>query len=210
LVLIALAFSPGRMDEKKNRALAPNTPNMKNKFFLSVVSMAFLFACSNDKKGDSDEKQNMISQIDSLQKKMFNPKNMELDKDLAFKGITAYQKFVKKFPEDSINSAEYLFRMSELSRAVGDNRKAIEYLGQITKNYPSFKKTPECIFLQGYYYQEFFGDTTSAKIFYNELISKYPAHPFANDAKALMKMFGKSDQDIIKGFEKKEQEGKKK
>jgi hypothetical protein len=31
-----------------------------------------------------------------------------------------------------------------------------------------------------------------------------------DDAKALMKMFGKSEADIIKGFEKKEQEEKKK
>lgn len=208
MVLIAPTFRSGRMDEKNNWALAQtNTPNMKNKFFLSVFCMMVFFSCSNDKK--PDEKQALISQIDSLQKNMFNPKSMELEKNLAFKGITAYQDFVKKFPEDSVHSAEYLFRLSDLLRAVGDNRKAIEVLGQITKNYPSFKKTPECIFLQGYYYQEFFGDTVRAKEFYLQLISKYPTHAFAYDAKALMKMFGKSEQEIIKGFEKKEQEQKK-
>jgi Tfp pilus assembly protein PilF len=126
-------------------------------------------SCSSNKQ--SDEKQAMISHIDSLQKKMFNPQSMELDKNLASKGITAYQDFVKKFPEASIHSAEYLFRLSDLSRAMGDNSKAIEYLGQITKNYPSSKKIPECIFLQGYYYQEFFGDTVRAKEFYMQLIT---------------------------------------
>ncbi|MBI4946313.1 MAG: tetratricopeptide repeat protein [Bacteroidetes bacterium] len=183
---------------------------MKNKIFLSVLSITVLFACSNGNKDSSGEKQNMISQIDSLQKNMFNAKSMELDKNLAFKGIAAYQDFVKKFPEDSIHSAEYLFRMSDLLRAMGNYGKAIENLGQITKNYPSFKKLPECIFLQGYYSQEFFGDTIRAKEFYLQLISKYPTHAFAYDAKELMKMFGKSEQDIIKEFEKKEQEGKKK
>jgi len=185
---------------------------MKKTFLYFAVIVSVLASCKspNGKTETSADKDKLIASIDSFQKKMFNPTSMQLNKDLAFKALNTYQDFVKKFPDDSIHSAEYLFRMSDLSRAVGDHRKAIEYLGQITKTYPSFKKIPECIFLQGYYYQEYFNDTTSAKIFYNQIISKYPSHPFANDAKELMKMFGKSDQDIIKGFESKEQEGKKK
>jgi outer membrane protein assembly factor BamD (BamD/ComL family) len=181
---------------------------MKKKFVYFVMSVSVLISCSSPNGGN--DKAKLIASIDSIQKNMFNAKTMQLDKNLAFKGINAYKDFVKKFPDDSIHSAEYLFRLSDLSRGVGDNRNAILYLGQITKTYPTFKKIPECIFLQGYYYQEFFADTTSAKIFYNQIIEKYPSHPFANDAKELMKMFGKSEADIIKGFEKKEQEGKKK
>ena len=135
-----------------------------------------------------------------MNEKMFNKNSMELDKSLAFKGIAAYQDFVKKYPDDTL-SAEYLFRMSDLQRSVGDNGKAIESLTQICKNYNSYKKIPECLFLQGYYYQEFFADTVTAKGFYKELISKYPTHAFADDAKALMSMFGKSEEDIIKSFE---------
>lgn len=172
-----------------------------------LLSIVYCFSsCSSGTNDEtSDEKQLMISQIDSINKKMFDKKNMELDKDLAFEGITAYQDFVKKYPEDSL-SAEYLFRLSDLQQAVGDNRKAIECLAEICKNYTSYKKIPECLFLQGYYYQEFFGDTIRAKEFYTQLISKYPTHAFADDAKALMNMFGKSEQDIIKSFEKKQKE----
>lgn len=138
---------------------------------------------------------------------MFGQKNMELDKEIAVKEIGLYQDFVKKFPEDTL-SAEYLFRSSDLSRAMGDNLKAIEYLSQLSEKYPKYKKIPECLFLQGYYYQEFFGDTLQAKSFYTKLISTYPNHPFADDAKALMQMFGKSEADIIQEFEK-NQAGKK-
>src|ERR1035437_918716 len=115
---------------------------MKNIYPYFVFIVSVLASCSSPNGKTEADKVKLIASIDSPQKKMFDPKSMQLDKNLAFKGIAAYQDFVKKFPEDSIHSAEYLFRTSDLSRAVGDNRKAIEYLGQITKNYPSFKKTP--------------------------------------------------------------------
>jgi TolA-binding protein len=178
-----------------------------------LLPIAYFFSsCSSNSKtetaGTPEERKALVATIDSLQGKMFNQQTMELDKGLASKGIAAYQDFIKRFPEDTA-SAEYLFRSSDLSRALGDNKKAIEYLAKICKDHPDYKKIPECLFLQGYYYQEYFNDTVQAKTYYNQLISKYPNHAFVKDAKALMTMFGKSEQDIIKDFEKKDQEKKK-
>lgn len=164
-------------------------------------------SCST-KVEPSKERSSLLASIDSLEKKMFDAKSMEMDKGMATREVQLYQDFAAKFPEDSL-SPEFLFRSSDLSRALGDNVKAIDYLGQVCKKYPSFKKIPECLFLQGYYYQEFFGDTTQARAFYTQLISKYPNHGFVDDAQALMQMFGKSEQDIINGFEKKAEEKKK-
>ena len=182
---------------------------MRNIIICCLFSAFYcLTSCSSGNKDEAaTEKQNTIAHVDSLQKAMFDRKSMELDKNLAFKGIAAYKDFIQKYPDDSL-SAEYLFRLSDLSRAVGDNGKAIEYLGQICKTYPNYKKIPECIFLQGYYYQQFFNDTNSAKQYYKQLLSKYPSHPFADDAQALMSMFGKTDEQMIQEFEKKEAEKK--
>ncbi|TAL61009.1 MAG: tetratricopeptide repeat protein [Bacteroidetes bacterium] len=179
-------------------------------FVCTLLFVIFcLFSCSSGKQADaSAERESLIASIDSLEKKMFNRQSMEMDKELAAKEIQLYQNFVKKFRDDSL-SAEYLFRSSDLARALGDSSGSIGYLSQICNNYPAYKKIPECIFLQGYYCQEFFGDTTQAKSFYNQLISKYPGHAFVDDAKALMQMFGKSEQDIINDFEKKAGEKKK-
>lgn len=176
---------------------------MKNNFFVyCLLFTVYCFSsCSSEKK---DEKQNLIAQIDSLQKKMVNPKSMALDNQLASKALTDYSDFVKKYPDDTAKSPEYLFRAAELANAMGQHQQAISFLAQVCKQYPQYKKIGDCIFLQGYYYQEFLNDTVRAKQFYQELISKYPTHPFADDAQALMKMFGKSEADIIKGFEKKE------
>ena len=161
----------------------------------------FIFSCGSGNKANS-EREKMISQIDSIGKKMFDKTNMQMDKNLADKGILAFKDFAAKYPDDSL-SAEYLFRMADLQRAVNDSRSAIMTLADICKKYPDYKKVPDCIFLQGYYYQEFFNDTISAKSFYQNLIAKYPNHAFVDDAKAMMSMFGKSEEEIIMGFEKK-------
>jgi outer membrane protein assembly factor BamD (BamD/ComL family) len=170
--------------------------------YSSLLLLYCLSSCSSDAPAVTDEKQQMISEIDSLHSKMVNPQTMELNKDLAKQALAAYEGFVLKFPEDSL-SPEYLFRASDIARGVGDYAKAMEDLKKICSQYPNYRKVPESIFLQGYYLQEFFGDTVAAKEYYKQLISKYPEHPFADDAKALMSMFGKSEADIIKGFEEK-------
>lgn len=184
---------------------------MKQYFFLFCL-LFVMYACSSNQEQDisaAEEKQALGTKIDSLHQLMFNQQSMELNKDVAAQAILAEGSFVEKFPEDSM-CAEYLFRISDLSRGMGDYKKAIESLNKICKEYPAFNKIPECLFLQGYYYQDFFGDTVQAKNYYNELISKYPTHAFADDAHALMNMFGKSEQDIIKSFEEKEQQAKRK
>ena len=179
-------------------------------YCLLPIVCCFLSCSSGKQEGavDPEEKAKLIAYIDSLKGKIFNSQTMELDKILAAKAIVAYLDFVKKFPDDSVQSAEYLFLAADMERGMGDYGKAIGHLGQICKEYPSFKKTPECLFLQGYYYQDFFKDSLHAKEFYMQLISKYPDHGFADDARELMKTFGKTDEDIIKGFEKKDAEKK--
>ena len=177
---------------------------------LSVIS--FFSSCSSGQEEgavDPAEKAKLITHIDSLKGKMFNSQTMEMDNILAAKGIVADLDFVKKFPGDSVQSAEYLFLAADLERGMGDYGKAIGHLGQICKEYPSFKKIPECLFLQGYYYQDFLKDSVHAKEYYLQLISKYPDHGFVDDAKELMKNFGKTDEDIIKEFERKAVEKKK-
>jgi len=180
---------------------------MKTLIIYFFLFTALCISSCSDPEG-TDEKKKLISLIDSLHKKMLNPQSMELDKNRAQQGIAAYEDFIKKYPDDSL-AAEYLFRVSDLFRGRGDNAKALESLKQICKKYPDHKKIPDCIFLQGYYMQELFGDTAAAKQYYQKLLSKYPHHPFADDAKALMNMFGKTDEQILKEFEKNAESQKK-
>ncbi|MFH1005709.1 MAG: tetratricopeptide repeat protein [Bacteroidota bacterium] len=177
---------------------------MKKIFVLVFTAFVFFIVSCEHKNDTSAEKNAVISKIDSMEKILFNSKSFSVDKKLAHNVVNSYLDFAKNYSDDSAHCAEYLFRASELANAMKEYFQAINYLSRICKNYPKFKKIPECIFLQGFYYQEFLKDTIRAKEFYEQLISKYPTHAFANDAKALMNMFGKSEEVLIKEFEKKE------
>ena len=169
---------------------------MKKVFFILTATV---FASCGTEPGKTDERQELIAHIDSLNKKMFNQQTIEFDKSLALKGAEAYHQFAEKYPSDSL-TAEYMFCMADLYKGLADYNKAIQTLADICKKYPDYKKVPESIFLQGFYYQEYFGDTASAHIYYRELLAKYPSHPFAKDAGVLLT---KTDEEIYKSFEEK-------
>lgn len=167
-------------------------------FFFLILYVLALISCS-PKQSTLTDKEDQIAVIDSLQKRMVDERTQSLNKELALQGIAAYKKYAQSFPEDTL-SAEYLFRLSDIARGIGDYSTALSSLQNITSQYPDFGKIPECYFLQGYYCQEFFHDTMSARVHYQNFLSKYPDHPLANDAKTLIKLLGKTDDEIVKRF----------
>ena len=76
-------------------------------------------------------------------------------------------------------------------------------------NYPDFDKTPQCLFLKGYIYENNLGDLDMAKSLYEEFLQKYPDDDFADDAEVSIKNLGKTPEQLIKEFEEKQkaQEG---
>lgn len=170
---------------------------MKLNFIFPVLIIAFLFSCSSAPDEKTEERALLISRIDSMGKKMFDASTMELDRHLADESIKAFSEFVQKFPKDTL-VPEYLFRMSDLYRATGNYSKAIEVLSEICRKHKNYRKVPESLFLQGFYFQEYLKDTASARQYYRELIAKYPDHAFADDAHILLT---KSEEEILKSFE---------
>ena len=49
----------------------------------------------------------------------------------------------------------------------------------------------------------YLNDDEQAKTIYEEVIAKYPTSTYANDAKAAIKNLGKTDEELIKEFKKK-------
>ncbi|MCE3279043.1 MAG: hypothetical protein K0S44_1234, partial [Bacteroidetes bacterium] len=62
---------------------------------------------------------------------------------------------------------------------------------------------PESLYLQGYLLDNFLNDEVRAKAIYEQVIAKYPDMPYSADAKAAIKNLGKSDEELIKEFQKK-------
>jgi tetratricopeptide (TPR) repeat protein len=175
-------------------------------FFLSGI-LLFIVSCSNNEPAETnvtapkpEARQVFLNQIKKYESEMH--KSLSLDPSLANITVTAYDNFVKNFPDDSLD-ADFLFKAGEISTANQQYKQALIYYETITKKYADYKYAPESLYLQGYLLDNFLNDDAKAKIIYEEVIVKYPSLPYAKDAKAAINNLGKSDEDLIKEFEKK-------
>jgi len=116
--------------------------------------------------------------------------------------ITAYTKFVGRFPNDTL-APRYLFEAAKLAMSSGQYPRALSFYENICAKYPISKKIPDCIFVEGFIYDNFMKDTAKAHAKYQEVINKYPDNELAAQAKAAISALGKTDEELMKEFEAK-------
>jgi tetratricopeptide (TPR) repeat protein len=183
---------------------------MKQIIFASIILSAFLFACGNSTK-KADEKDpvktkhdSLLRIIDSNEARINSSKNAgALDMMLATQTVNAYQVFVKDFPADT-SAALYIFRSADIySSAMHQYEASVGCLEKLIRDYPSFKKLPLCYFELGVIYDDNLNDDAKAKKYYEEFLKKYPDHKLAPQVQALISYLGKSNEDLLKEFEKK-------
>jgi TolA-binding protein len=177
------------------------------KFFLLPLILLMISSCGNEETTEKHEiapkessRKLMLDQIKKYEAEMHQ--SMTLNPSLATIAVTAYDNFVKNYPEDSL-APDFLFKAGEISTENQQYKQALMYYEQITKHYPSFKYSPESLYLQGYLLDNFLNDDPKAKIIYEKVIAQYPTLSYANDARAAIKNLGKSDEELIREFEKK-------
>jgi tetratricopeptide (TPR) repeat protein len=116
--------------------------------------------------------------------------------------ITAYLKFADKFADDSLTPG-FLFKAASVAMSIGQYSRAVAFYDKIITTYPKFKKTADCVFIEGFIYDDKIKDTGKARAKYEEVIAKYPNDSIAIQAKAALSILGKSYDEIMKEFEKK-------
>lgn len=128
--------------------------------------------------------------------------SMQLDPNVATFAVKAYTDFATQFPTDSLTPG-FLFKAGEVSTASQQYPQAVMYYQQITSKYPNYKLYPESLYLQAYVLDNFMNQDDKAKPIYEQVIAKYPNLPYAKDAQAAINNLGKSDEELIREFEKK-------
>lgn len=171
---------------------------------MATVVMAMI-SCGNDEKPATEVKQEnprekFLEQIKNYEAQMHQ--SMTLDPNIASLAVQAYSEFVKLYPTDSL-APDYLFKAAEISTANQQYPQALMYYQSITEKYPNYKLKAESLYLQGYLLDNFLNDDAKAKTIYEQVIAKYPDLPYAADAKAAINNLGKSDEELIKEFKKK-------
>jgi len=163
--------------------------------FASVAVMAVLVSCSSPKE-------KLKSEIKSTEDSLFSDETKMVDRTMAGELIDKYVEYADAYPKDA-ETPEILFKAGDLSMNMNMPRKAIQLFDRIMNNYPEFEKTPQCMFLKGYIYENDLKDLKTAKQIYEDFLKKYPDDEFADDAEISIKNLGKSPEELIREFEEK-------
>ncbi len=162
-----------------------------------LLTVLFLAACTG-------KQERMSAKISKLEQSLVDSVSRTFDKNKAVALIKLYDAYAGSYPGDTL-SAQYLFKMSELQTHAETPQAAIQTLDRIIREYPDFRRTPECMFLKGFIYDNNLADFEKAKVCYMEFIRSHPEHYFADDAQVLLDNLGKSPEELIRQFEEKGQ-----
>lgn len=86
--------------------------------------------------------------------------------------------------------------------ARGDYTKAIGAWGIVKDKYPQSPIAPLAMFQQAITLDNNLNDDRLAKQYYLDFLKQYPTHSLAADVMKLISISGKSDEELIKEFEK--------
>ncbi len=185
---------------------------LTNLFLLTLVVV--FFSCSNNAHEETAPtaeanasapltREQQLSALSQIEEEV--EKAVKINDSIGKALVKAYSDYANNFPTDSL-AADFLFKAAEVSTAIGEYQNALSYYETITTKYIDYRYVVESLFLQGHIYDDFLNQDDKAKAIYERLIAMYPKHKFAEDCKILIKNLGKTDEEIIKAFDKKNKE----
>ena len=163
-----------------------------------AVALLLMVSCSKQKKHYSD--------IENMEKKLYS-ENFTYDdkgKAEAMELVTKYLSYAEMYPDDTL-APEFTFRAADLTMNFGDASKAINLYNKIIYTYPGYRRNPECLFLIAFIYDNHLQNYGKARQVYEEFLSRYPDHDFADDASMSIRNLGKSPEELVNEFENKGQ-----
>lgn len=172
---------------------------MKKIFFLSLLAVMIFTACTT-------EENKAQKKITEMEKTLFNDEAGLLSQQQAEDIIAAYMDYAEAFPKDA-TSAEYLFRASDVSMNTGNFALSLNLLSRIQADYPEYNKVSQCLFLQGFIWENYIGNAEKAREIYERFLEQYPDDDFADDVTLSLKNLGKTPEELIKMFEQENGQG---
>lgn len=180
---------------------------------VSAVSI-FLFSCFNSSEKDISVEQPTIEKdtiIDTFEERaaevekysaiLFSD-SLNTNDEVALKLLNAYEEYIHYHSFETI-SMEYQFRAGELAKALNKPHVAIKHFNGLLERAPNHERAPLALFYKAMVIGDILLEHENAKRYYQEFIDKYPTHPLVESAKESIKLQGKSLEEIVEEFEKK-------
>lgn len=150
--------------------------------------------------GAAAPRDTLLKQIAALEKELYA--SQQIDEKRATQVVSLYEKFYQnyhRYPE----AADFLFKAGEVTENINQPYRAIDFYTHCYEEFPAFKFRAECLFRMANLYDYKLNNYIKAKALYEEVKVQFPKSQLAKDADAAIKLMGKSDQDMIREFEKK-------
>lgn len=106
---------------------------------------------------------------------------------------------------DNPKAPENLYKAAEVAKSIRSVGKALSLYDWILEKYPNFDKAPTTLFIKGFLVENELRNDVMAKEIYEEFLKKYPENNLVDDVKFLLENLGKTDEEISKMIEAKQQ-----
>jgi outer membrane protein assembly factor BamD (BamD/ComL family) len=162
----------------------------------SVLGAFFVLNACND-----DERTQSAKAITEMEKRVYADTASRINMEVAQNLVLEYGKFTQLFPSDTL-APQFLFKAGELSLGLNNPKAALGYFGQVVSHYPSSPKASYSLFMQGFINDGPIKDSAQARKYFSEFLIKYPKHPLAKDAEFSLVNLGRTDDELVREFEK--------
>ena len=188
---------------------------MKTSTILYFILAAFLLTgCgSKGEKNNKEEveeavnldklnEENLLAEIQKREKALnADEKGMENGRARAL--MDAYVAYAYRF-NNYENAAEYLFKAGELAMGMNMTAESIKYLDKVYNEHKRYEKRSYALFLKAFVLENQANNLEEAERVYNQFIQEFPTHEMADDAKYSIENMGKSPEELIREFERKD------
>jgi outer membrane protein assembly factor BamD (BamD/ComL family) len=168
---------------------------------IQKLTVGLLFTLSIVVTSCGSSSEDAVAKINELEKKLLDANGNPINEVAAYNLQVEYDDFAVKFPKDT-KAPEYLFKAANISINLGWGESAIKILDKFLEMFPENTKAPEALFFLGFVYDNQVNDDNKAGESYKQFLKKYPSHSFAKDAEASIKNLGKTDEELMREFEK--------
>ncbi len=128
----------------------------------------------------------------------------ELDPKVGNTAIKAFADFSFYCPNDTL-APVFLLKAGQIASSINNIPQAQVCFEKCYKDFPNFKNRGAAMFLLAQMYDEvsLLNDEDKARELYGKIVNEFPNTEWAAQANAARALIGKTDEQIIKEFEKK-------
>ncbi|MBA4240736.1 MAG: hypothetical protein C0448_08415 [Sphingobacteriaceae bacterium] len=179
-----------------------------------ITSSLFLMSCNSHSSEQKQEevKKDTIVVADRCTNLFNEAKRLDnillkatvVNNNIAEQAIKAFYEFSTNCKDDTL-APVFLVKAGQVSQSIKKYTQAQSFFKKCIDEFPDFKSRGAAMFLLAQLYDDasILNNESDARTLYHQIIREYPDSPYANDAKACIKNLGKSDEELIQEFLKK-------